>query len=67
MTNIMEIMQNVAQLKQNPLGILSKRFNIPEEVGNNPNDILQHLLNSGQVSQTQVNQAMQMRNMFMRH
>jgi hypothetical protein len=29
---------------------------------NDPNEIIQHLLNSGQVSQAQVNQAMNMRN-----
>jgi len=49
------------QLKNNPVGVLSQRFNIPENL-NNPNDIIQHLLNTGQVSQSQVNQAMQMRN-----
>jgi hypothetical protein len=41
--------------------MLSSRFNIPEGI-NNPNDILQHLLNTGQVSQNQVNQIMGMRN-----
>ena len=46
--------------------MLSKRFNIPTEIGNNPNDILQHLINSGQVSQTQVDQVMQMRSLFSR-
>jgi len=29
---------------------------------NNPNEILQHLLNTGQITQDQVNQAMQLRN-----
>lgn len=51
----------ISQFKSNPLQILSSRFNIPAGM-NNPNDIIQHLLNSGQVSQYQVNQAMQMRN-----
>ena len=49
------------QFKQNPMGMLSKRFNIPQDM-NDPNQILQHLLNSGQVSQEQVNRVMQMRN-----
>jgi hypothetical protein len=49
------------QFKQNPMGMLSKRFNIPQDM-NDPNQILQHLLNSGQVSQEQVNRVMQMKN-----
>ena len=51
------------QFMQNPMAMLSKRFNIPADI-NNPNDIIQHLLNTGQVSQAQVNRVMQMRNMF---
>ena len=62
MPNPNEIMQAVAQLKQNPMGILGQRFNLPQGVNNNPNDIIQHLLNTGQVSQDAVNRAMQMRN-----
>ena len=58
---MMQIFQMYNQLKNNPVGVLSQRFNIPENL-NNPNDIIQHLLNTGQVSQSQVNQAMQMRN-----
>lgn len=46
------------QFKQNPMGMLSQRFNIPPNLSN-PNDILQYLLNSGQVSQNQVNAVMQ--------
>lgn len=49
------------QLKQNPAGVVSQRFNIPQNM-NNPNDIIQHLLNTHQVSQEQVNRVMQMRN-----
>ena len=64
MMNPMAIMQSLAQFKANSLEMLSKRFNIPTEIGNNPNDILQHLINSGQVSQTQVDQVMQMRSLF---
>lgn len=51
----------VNQIKQNPIAMLSQRFNIPQNM-NDPNQIIQHLLNTGQVSQQQVNQAMQMRN-----
>ena len=51
----------INQFRQNPLSILSQRFNIPQNM-NDPNQILQHLLNTNQVSQGQVNRVMQMRN-----
>lgn len=49
------------QFRQNPIGVLSQKFNIPQGM-NDPNAILQHLLNTNQVSQDQVNRVMQMRN-----
>ena len=49
------------EFKSNPMQMLSKKYNIPQNVSN-PNDIIQHLLNSGQVSQEQINRAMQMCN-----
>ena len=57
--NMNEIMNMYQQIKANPVQFLSKRFNIPQNM-NDPNAIIQHLLNSGQVTQDQVNQAMQM-------
>ena len=52
-----------SQLKQNPMQLLSQRFNIPQNINmQNPNEIIQHLLNTGQVNQSQVNQAMGMKN-----
>ncbi|MBO7676280.1 MAG: hypothetical protein J6S49_02025 [Erysipelotrichaceae bacterium] len=57
----MNILDMANQFKQNPMAMLSKRFNIPGNM-NDPNEIIQHLLNTGQVSQAQVNQAMSMRN-----
>ena len=47
----------LTQLKNNPIGLLSQRYNLPQGM-NNPNDILQHLLNTGQVKQEQVNALM---------
>lgn len=47
----------LTQLKNNPVGLLSQRFNLPQGM-NNPNDILQHLLNTGQVNQEQINALM---------
>lgn len=49
------------QFKQNPVAMLSRKYNIPQNM-NDPNQILQHLLNSGQVTQEQVNRVMQMKN-----
>lgn len=63
MNNIYEAIQ---QLRQDPIGMLSKRFNIPADISHNPNEILQYLLNSGQISQQQINNAMQMRKLFTR-
>ena len=59
--NLNDLNNIYQQFKQNPIQMLSKRFNIPQNL-NNPNDIVQHLLNTGQVTQTQVNQVMSMRN-----
>lgn len=49
----------LVQLKQNPVAVLGRKFNIPQNM-TDPNDILQHLLTTGQVSQDQVNRVMQM-------
>jgi hypothetical protein len=49
------------QFKQNPIAMLSRKYKIPQDM-NDPNQILQHLLNSGQVTQEQVNRVMQMKN-----
>ena len=57
----MNIIEMVNQIKTNPASVLSQRFNIPQDL-NEPNQIIQHLINTGQVSQEQVNRAMSMRN-----
>ena len=63
--DMQDIMNYYNQLKSNPMQLLSRRFNIPQNLDlSNPNDIIQHLLNTGQVSQSQVNNAMKMKNMF---
>lgn len=49
------------QFKQNPIAMLNKRFNIPQDM-NDPDQILQHLLNTNQITQAQVNRVMQMKN-----
>lgn len=63
--NMQDIMNFYQKFRQNPMQMLNQKFNIPQNVDmNNPNDIIQHLINSGQVSQEQVNNAMRMRNQF---
>ena len=61
--NPMQIMSMLTQFKQNPLSILSQRFNLPQNM-NNPQEILNHLLNSGQINQNQIDQANQMKQQF---
>lgn len=57
----MNLLSLFNQFKVNPMSILQQKFQIPADM-NDPNQIIQHLLNTGQVSQQQVNQAMGMRN-----
>ncbi len=51
--------QMMQQLKANPMAMLSKRFNIPQNIANDPNQIIQHLMNTGQISQDMYNRANQ--------
>ena len=61
MMNMNQVMQMYQQLRTNPAQILAQRFNLPPGINmNNPNEIIQHLLNTGQVNQAQVNQVMGM-------
>ena len=54
------IMQIIQQIKANPMAFLAqRRMNIPANIANDPGAILQHLLSTGQVNQSQVNQAYQ--------
>lgn len=61
--NINDVFNVFNMLRQNPMQVLATRFNIPQNINlRDPNAIVQHLLNTGQVSQQQVNQCMNMRN-----
>lgn len=55
------VLTMLSQLRSNPMQVLSQKYNIPQGL-TNPQDIIQHLLNTNQITQAQVNQAMQMRN-----
>lgn len=60
----MNPMQMLSQLKANPLGLLRQAgFNVPENISS-PQAIIQHLMNSGQLTQAQLNQAQQMARNF---
>lgn len=51
-------MQMLSQLQQNPLGFLAQRkLNIPQNIANDPNKIIQYLMNTGQTSQNAYNNA----------
>lgn len=54
------------QLKSNPIQFLmQRRMNLPQNVSaNDPQAILNHLLQTGQVSQEQINRAYQMAQRF---
>ena len=58
MNNMMQMLQ---ALQKNPMQFLMQRkLNVPQNIINDPNAIIQHLLSTGQVSQAQYNQANQM-------
>lgn len=64
--DINAMLSMLGQLKQNPRQMLMQRFNLPADIGNDPQNIIQHLMNTGQVSQDQFNRAMQIKKMFMK-
>lgn len=56
----MNPMQIMAQLRQNPAAVLKQRgLNIPDGMSN-PQQIVQHLISSGQVGSDKLQMAMQM-------
>lgn len=59
----MNMMGMIQQFRSNPVGMLKQRFNIPDNMSN-PNAIIQHLMNSGQLTQAQYEQARQIAQNF---
>ena len=56
----MNPMQRLQALKQNPSGVLQQAgLNVPDGM-NNPQQIIQHLIQSGQVPQNRYTQVLQM-------
>lgn len=62
----MNPMQMLQQLRQNPVQMLRQAgLNVPDNL-TSPNDIIQHLMNSGQITQQRYEQARQMAAQFKR-
>lgn len=63
-----QILGMLQQFKSNPMQMLmQRRMNLPQNVPmNDPNAILNHLLQTGQISQQQINNAYQMAQQFKR-
>lgn len=50
-------------LMNNPMqALMQAGLNLPSNIPNNPQAIIQHLLNTGQITQDQVNNAVQQKN-----
>ena len=65
--NPMNIFGILQQFKANPMQMLmQRRLNVPQQISGDPQAILNHLLQTGQISQNQVNQAYQMMQGFKR-
>ena len=46
-------LQMLMSMMQNPMAIVTQRFNLPQGM-NNPNDIVNHLVQTGQVRQQDI-------------
>ena len=65
--NPMNILGMLQQFKMNPMQMLmQRRMNVPQGMMNDPNAILNHLLQTGQINQSQVDNAYRMAQMFRR-
>ena len=63
--NPMNVLWMLQQFKMNPMQmLLQRRMNVPQNMMNDPNAILNHLLQTGQVSQAQVDNAYRMAQNF---
>ena len=57
----------INQLRSNPIQfLLQRRINIPHNLSNDPQAIIQHLLNTGQMSQDTYNKLQSQANQLMR-
>lgn len=64
MNNMMQMLQS---FKANPMQMfMQRRLNVPQNMMNDPNAIVNHLLQTGQISQAQLNAAYQQMGQFRR-
>lgn len=67
MQNPMQLMNMLQSFKSNPMQFfMQHKLNVPQNLMNDPQAILNHLLQTGQVSQDAVNQAYQAMSQFKR-
>ena len=60
-----QIMQALQMLRANPMQfLLQRKINVPQDLMGNPQAIVQHLLNSGQMSQDVYNRIQAQANKF---
>ena len=60
------MIKSIMQMQKNPAEFLSQRgFNIPKDI-NSPNDIIQYLMNTGQISQQKYNMAVSLAKQYFR-
>lgn len=63
----MNPMQMLQQIRSNPMQFLQRAgFNVPANLLSDPNAIIQHLMQTGQISQERYNQAFQIAQQFRR-
>jgi hypothetical protein len=67
MVNFQQFMGEFQKLAANPQQYVMQRFGIPKEIASDPNAILQNLMNSGKVSQEQINAAQSMASQIQRN
>ena len=61
MNNFMNIFNMFQGFMQNPIGyLIQNKINVPQNMANDPNAIIQQMMNSGMINQNQYNQAQQM-------
>lgn len=60
------LMSQVNQIRNNPMQFfMSRKLNVPENISNDPQAIVQHLLNTGQMTQAQYNKLQSQINQIM--
>lgn len=63
---IQSLISQINQIRNNPMQFFaSKRLNVPENISNDPKAIVQHLLNTGQMTQAQYNKLQSQINQIM--